>query len=367
MADVEQNDKNDDKCYFVTRTPVTTYVLDWKIEQFLLNANVLGRTGNLVSPIFPTKPMVSGDGEQVLVKLQVSLSYKQLESPSCWVLGVKMLRADEQDEQDGPIYNAEARLCFVDARNKEVDEQYCYFVVGLQNYTPMELPHNMREILADGALTLRCEVKLAKQKSNMHVHLCELRETFKQQAMHQLENSNDIYEGLGVIDKNHSFSDVELLIEDQVFKVHKVVLASRSSKFTKIFNTKPDVTQHEIHDLKASNFEVMKKFMYENVLEDFDSLKTASDILIDASEYGVNELKRLCETYIYDQLCNANSFDILTLADRCCCDEFKKTILRFICREFKRGVLDTEDYKHLKRTNPQLAVELLEQLNVPDE
>ncbi|KAL7291006.1 hypothetical protein TKK_0015147 [Trichogramma kaykai] len=365
MADVERNDKNYDKCYFVTRTPVTTYVLDWKIEHFLLNANVLGRTGNLVSPIFPTKSMVSGDGEQNLVKLQVSLNYKQLESPSCWVLGVKVLRADEQD---GPVYDAEARLCFVDARNEEVGEQYCYFVAGMQNYTPMELPHNMREILADGALTLRCEVKLAKQKSNVHVHLCELRETFKQQAMRELESSKDIYDGLGVIDKNHSFSDVELLIEDQVFKVHKVVLAAWSSKFTKLFNSKPDVTQHEIHDLKASNFEVMKKFMYENdLLEGFDSLKTASDILIDASEYGINELKRLCETYICDQLCTANSFDILTLADRCCCDEFKKTILRFICREFKRGVLDTEDYKHLKRTNPQLAVELLELLNAPDE
>ncbi|CAB0031441.1 unnamed protein product [Trichogramma brassicae] len=360
----EPKGKNYDKCFYVTRTPVTTYVLDWKIEHFTMIANVLGRTGNLVSPIFPTEPMDSGNVNQAMIKLQVSLSYKQLESPSGWVLGAKVLRADVQD---GPIYDAEARLCFVDARNKEVGERYCYFVVGMQNYTQMELPRNMREILADGALTLRCEVKLAEQKSQVHVHLCELREAFKQQATRELMNSSRIYKGLGDIGKNNNFSDVELLIEGQVFKAHKVVLAAWSSKFHTIFKDEPNAKQHEIYDLKPSSFEIMKKFMYENELDEFDSLKTASDLLIDAEEYCVHDLKRLCETYICDQLCAENSFDILSLADRCCCDEFKETILRFISREFKRGVLTTEDYKHLKRTNPQLAVELLEHLNASDE
>jgi len=352
-----------EKCFYVTRTPVSNYVLEWQIEHFTMIANVLGRTGNLVSPIFPTKPMDKRNPDQAQVKLQVSLTYKELESPIGWVLGAKLLRADEQDG----VYDAEARFCFVDADKKEVGEQYCYFVVGMQNYTQMELPRNMGEILNDGALTLRCEVKLAKQKSHKHVHLCELSETFKQQATLELMSSSGIYKDLGAIGKSNNFSDVELLIQDQVFKVHKVVLAAWSSKFLELFKNEPDKKQHEIKDLKASSFEIMKKFMYENEIDKFNSLETASDLLIGAADYCVHDLKLLCQTYICDQLCAKNSFDILRLADRCRCDGFKDTILRYIQREHKRGVITNEDYKCLKRTNLPLAYELLELINGSDE
>lgn len=109
-------------------------------------------------------------------------------------------------------------------------------------------------------------------------------------------------------DRKHS--DLLVCAGSKEFRVHKSVLAMRSSTLAKIFEFDMKVSELKIEDFSEQTVENLLKFIYTG---SFNANMNARECLSIASNFHFAEMKLVCEKVLIDTLDNKNAFKLLKL------------------------------------------------------
>lgn len=146
---------------------------------------------------------------------------------------------------------------------------------------------------------------------------------------------------------NKGFSDVSFIVEGKTLQAHKCILAQSSPVFAAMFQMemkekKKNVVQ--IIDIKHNIFAEMLHFIYAGKVNEIGAI--ASELLIVADKYALNELKMLCKITMCENLNSDNVLEFLKLADRLDVDGLKAAAIDFIASH-SDDVVDKPEFKKL--------------------
>ena len=106
---------------------------------------------------------------------------------------------------------------------------------------------------------------------------------------------------------NKTFSDIEIHVKDKIFYAHKLVLASRSHVFKRMFseNMAESISSViEVEDEEPDNFYELLRFVYTNKFDQSGNISIWR-LLINAHKYEIDDLKFDCENILHNQALNS--------------------------------------------------------------
>ncbi|XP_031800368.1 kelch-like protein 15 [Sarcophilus harrisii] len=122
--------------------------------------------------------------------------------------------------------------------------------------------------------------------------------------------------GLRALYEGGLLLDVTLVIDEQQFRAHKVLLATQSDYFKKMFTTESQEGEQKpipLHDLTATAFNHILKFMYFGYIE--LSMNTVYEILKGAINIKLKEVVNFCCSFLLSKISLENSGEILKFLD----------------------------------------------------
>ncbi|GAB4859910.1 BTB/POZ and MATH domain-containing protein 4 [Ancistrocladus abbreviatus] len=184
---------------------------------------------------------------------------------------------------------------------------------------------------------------------------------------------SDIGAHFGMLLENMEGSDVVFDVAGEKFHAHKLVLAARSPVFQTELFEKLDEDKQEIvvTDMEPKVFKAVLHFIYRDTLMEGEDMtpssscceSSISDMLIAkllaaADKYGLERLRRLCESCLCKDISVSSVAKILALADSCHATELKAVCLRFAAENLA-AVMRSDSFMYLKENCPSLQSELL--------
>ena len=116
----------------------------------------------------------------------------------------------------------------------------------------------------------------------------------------------------------------------------------------------------EIKDIAPDIFEALLRSIYTDRV-DLANIDT-KDLLAAANKYLLPLLKCQCQVFLSERIKNENCVELLALADLHNAVHLKKSALNFV-RLHRADIMQTEGWKNLKQSRPDLAFDVLENLN----
>ena len=191
----------------------------------------------------------------------------------------------------------------------------CAFPVRIQNSV---LNDKKDEILNDGKLTILCKI---------FMDFNEIMESVSGKSDNE-KNENDFmdYEKYFL---SKTFSDMQFIVDEEVFHVHKIILSIRSEVFAAMFAH--DMKENNENKVKIENidsrvFQEVLRYMYTGKVSDIDII--VKDLLVAADKYMLQELKKICEDHF--KKTDKNIFEYRIIADTFNLRNLKKKIIMFI-------------------------------------
>ncbi|OQR97124.1 hypothetical protein ACHHYP_20629 [Achlya hypogyna] len=157
---------------------------------------------------------------------------------------------------------------------------------------------------------------------------------------------------------NQTMSDITFLVEGAPVYAHKI-LCVRCSYFKAMLTgemLESRAREVVVPDVRKGIFLAFLEYLYtDHVTVD---VETAMELFVTADRYGVDRLKKICESKMLSSLCIENAASILHAADM-----HSATILRDRCIAFMLNNFDavtkTNAFEEMGRTNVDLVFELL--------
>ena len=175
----------------------------------------------------------------------------------------------------------------------------------------------------------------------------------------------------GNVFNNKTISDLVIKCGDTEFYASKAILSSHSDVFLKMFSNELSESQtNELiiddniaNDIKITDENVFEflRFIYFDHTDRLDEMKLA--LLHLAEKYQINDLKAICQEYIFLELNCNNAIQCLILFDRYNCNEMKNKTSLFIARKFDI-ILECakQDLDHILDTRRDLLDEIYKAL-----
>lgn len=155
---------------------------------------------------------------------------------------------------------------------------------------------------------------------------------------------------------NDALSDVVFKIDDTELPAHKIMLASASPVFEKMFShqMKENITNVVVvEETDPDIFKEMLSFIYTG---EVDNLETMACGLYElANRYDISNLKLLCEEFLEGSLSSNNVIPILELADCHNSMNLKKKCIEYMDDNFEK-IGKTEAFKNMRK---QLLLEFV--------
>lgn len=148
---------------------------------------------------------------------------------------------------------------------------------------------------------------------------------------------------------NEILSDVVFLIDNINIPAHKIILASASPVFEKMFShkMKENITNVvEIKDADPDDFKEMLSYIYTGEIKNLETM--AFGICKLANKYDIPKLLSICEESLQQFLSVDNVVSTLELADQHNSVDLKKECIKFIQIHFNE-VEETEAFKNIKK------------------
>lgn len=128
------------------------------------------------------------------------------------------------------------------------------------------------------------------------------------------------------------FSDVLLIVADEVFEAHRAILASVSSVFREelqrnVINNGSKSILH-IPYTDAETFKEVLRFIYSGRVDNIK--KVAKELFIAADRFEIKQLKSLCEEVLCRNLNTENAVDTLYIAENYKADSLREQASNFI-------------------------------------
>ena len=161
--------------------------------------------------------------------------------------------------------------------------------------------------------------------------------------------------------------DVTLVVADQEFRAHKVILVGSSPYFKAMFSTKfdeKDQSKVQIKEIIPKYFEMILEFIYtgkrmEITVENVQSLlETASKLIIDPAI-------DMCSQFLAERLDISNCLDILNFAVNTGCHNLKKKAEEFAGKNFNK-IVNSLEFPLFSLENV-VSLLSLDTLDVPEE
>lgn len=148
--------------------------------------------------------------------------------------------------------------------------------------------------------------------------------------------------------KDETFSDLTLITRGRNFRVHRNILAYRSSEFYKIYicdaPKEKEENKVELDEISPIIMAEMLRFIYCGKVKDFKEI--SNDLLAASKKYCIHGLTSLCEAELHKNLRLENVVNCLVMADRHNLFSLKKHALEFIGENSIR-VINTQGFKNL--------------------
>jgi len=156
-----------------------------------------------------------------------------------------------------------------------------------------------------------------------------------------------------------SYSDAQIQVGGEAFKVHRVILAAASPVFYAMFESGMQERQGTI---KISDFDPavvgdLLAFIYTGEAPNLKTL--AKELLLAADKYDVQNLACACMKYLGDQLTSSNVADILHLAEKLPSDNLLKNNCVKYIQDNLYYVCESKSWKVLKETCKDLVVDTM--------
>ncbi|KAF6200762.1 hypothetical protein GE061_005207 [Apolygus lucorum] len=179
------------------------------------------------------------------------------------------------------------------------------------------------ELLMNDRLKIICEIKIVESGS------VNMRKSKLLRA-----NSlpvNDTFNEYWKLYVEKRLVDTIVTVKGTEFKVHRLVLAANSKVFESMFShnmLESSTNQVTIPDCEPEVFSELLKFLYTKRV---DNVKLfARELLVCADKYGLEQLKKVCEMSIGEEIKKSNAVDILILADMYNSENLKNKVLDHI-------------------------------------
>ena len=221
--------------------------------------------------------------------------------------------------------------------------------------------------LQDGNLTVICNIEYEKCCSSLVS--CDL-----SISSHPSSISHYVLD----LFTSKKYSDIDIVVGEEKFPAHKVILSMRSLFFATMF-AHPDMKEIaksclqncfrrnrnrknivQIEDVEPKVFESLLRFMYTNQLE-LQSEEMAMDVLEAANRFLLEQPKRKSEEFLSKQLKLKNCSELLVLADCVDAPLLKKTAIDFI-RLNLDIVKNTDGWKTMMTSHNDLYCDIMQQL-----
>jgi hypothetical protein len=163
------------------------------------------------------------------------------------------------------------------------------------------------------------------------------------------DHFSDVFARLSKLRAAHQLCDISILISDQVFKAHKVVLISASPYFEAMFLTSGLAETHKdsvvLRDIEPQAFAAILDMMYDGKI--MITLSTVQDILCAASIFQLDHLKHACSDFLTKQLAPDNCLGIKGFAESHGCYELTELARRHSLSRFT-DVSNSEEFLTLE-------------------
>jgi speckle-type POZ protein len=185
--------------------------------------------------------------------------------------------------------------------------------------------------------------------------------------------SSDLSENLEILLETEEEADVRFLVEGEVFRAHKIVLAMRSPVFkAEFYGPMKEKGRRAIpvKDMQPAVFMALLHFIYTDALPSLDDLdgeeygEMVKHLLVAADRYAMERMKTTCEGILCKIIHAETVATMLALADQHHCDRLKDACVEFLTSS--NGIMDvvvaSQGYVHLKRSCPDVVVDILERV-----
>lgn len=113
--------------------------------------------------------------------------------------------------------------------------------------------------------------------------------------------------------EDEELKDASFIVGKKIVQAHKCILAARSPVFKKMLATEMEGTHHSIPDMKIETFEEMIRFIYTGKVSEKAS-EIALDLFAAAHQFEIDDLKKICEIGISENLNEDNAGAVLKAA-----------------------------------------------------
>lgn len=155
-------------------------------------------------------------------------------------------------------------------------------------------------------------------------------------------------------------SDVTFIVEGRPVHAHKI-MCMRCSYFRAMLTGErfAEATQNEIvlRDVRHGTFLVLLEYLYTDHVE--VPLEVAMELFQAADQFGVERLKKICESKMLGSICVENAAQIFHAADQHHAKSLREKTLNFILANFD-PVTKTPCFEEMGRTNVDLVFEILQ-------
>ena len=194
-------------------------------------------------------------------------------------------------------------------------------------------------------LIVRCEVKYKVEKmAPPHGH------------------HSDLAADLSRFLTSNNIDDVTFVIGEMEFPANKLILIARSPVFAKMFQQHPNEASQDriiVDDIDPDIFQALLHFMYTDQV--YLNSDNSASILAAAGRFSLELLVAKCENFLVENLTRKNCCEILLLAHHHKSNHLKTSAVKYI-RENVSHVMETQEWKQLEESCPQLVIETLKTL-----
>lgn len=184
---------------------------------------------------------------------------------------------------------------------------------------------------------------------------------------------SDLGQSFGALLESGDGADVSFEVDGEIFRAHKLVLATRSPVFkAQLYGPMRDRSTEniKIEDMEAPVFKAMLQFIYLDELPDAHELMgsvstsastlVAQHLLAAADRYCLDRLRSLCEAKLCEEVSIETVATTLALAEQHHSSQLKSVCLKFAAAPENLGaVMQTEGFEYLQESCGSLVTELL--------
>lgn len=211
----------------------------------------------------------------------------------------------------------------------------------------------------EGHLTILCEIQTLSDSVSSAVK--KVRELPLDHFMQRCCCADESRPYLKDLFETMKFSDVTFKIQDSSLRAHKIILATRSPVFARMFDQEMAenvLNQVVISDIVPEVFQQILRFLYIGEVPATEMEKHAPELLAAADKYFLQTLKTECEKNLKHRVSIDNCLELFVIADMYSANFLKKEAFQFFRRN-STEVLKSEGWTTMKNNQPVIICEML--------